>query len=39
VRTGTTGTVLLVVGLAATVAVTVLVTRLARRRLEHELAP
>ncbi|HXO15202.1 MAG TPA: VTT domain-containing protein, partial [Steroidobacteraceae bacterium] len=39
VRTGRTGTVLLVVGLAATVAVTALVTRLARRRLEHELAP
>ena len=39
VRTGTTGTVLLVVGLAATVAVTALVTRLARRQLEHELAP
>jgi len=38
VRTGTTGTVLLVVGLAATVAVTALVTRLARRQLEHELA-
>jgi uncharacterized membrane protein YdjX (TVP38/TMEM64 family) len=38
VRTGRTGTVLLVVGLAATVAVTALVTRLARRRLEHELA-
>jgi uncharacterized membrane protein YdjX (TVP38/TMEM64 family) len=39
VRTGRTGTVLLVVGLAATVAVTALVTRLARRQLEHELAP
>jgi uncharacterized membrane protein YdjX (TVP38/TMEM64 family) len=39
VRTGRTGTVLLVVGLAATVAVAALVTRLARRRLEHELAP
>ena len=38
VRTGRTGTVLLVVGLAATVAVTALVTRLARRQLEHELA-
>ena len=39
VRTGRTGTVLWVVGLAATVAVTALVTRLARRQLEHELAP
>jgi uncharacterized membrane protein YdjX (TVP38/TMEM64 family) len=39
VRAGRTGTVLLVVGLAATVAVTALVTRVARRRLEHELAP
>ena len=38
VRTGRTGTVLWVVGLAATVAVTALVTRLARRQLEHELA-
>jgi uncharacterized membrane protein YdjX (TVP38/TMEM64 family) len=38
VRTGRSGTVLLVVGLAATVAVTALVTRLAHRRLEHELA-
>ena len=36
VRTGRTGTVLWIVGLAATVAVTALVTRLARRRLEHE---
>jgi len=39
VRTGRTAIVLLVVGLAATVAVAALVTRLARRRLEHELAP
>ena len=39
VRTGRTGTVLWIVGLAATVAVTALVTRLARRQLEHELAP
>ena len=38
VRTGRTPIVLLVVGLAATVAVAALVTRLARRRLEHELA-
>ena len=37
VRTGWSGTMLLVVGLSATVAVAVLVTRLARRRLEHEL--
>ncbi len=36
VRTGKSATVLLVVGLAATVAVTALVTRAARRRLEHE---
>ena len=36
VRTGKSATVLLVVGLAATVAVTALVTRVARRRLEHE---
>jgi uncharacterized membrane protein YdjX (TVP38/TMEM64 family) len=36
VRTGRTGTVLWIVGLAATVAVTALVTRLARRRLEQE---
>jgi uncharacterized membrane protein YdjX (TVP38/TMEM64 family) len=36
VRTGRTGTVLWIVGLAATVAVTALVTRLARRQLEHE---
>ncbi len=35
-HTGRTGTVLLVVGLAATVAVAALVTRVARRRLEHE---
>jgi hypothetical protein len=39
VHTGRTGTVLLVVGLAATIAVAALVTRVARRRLEHELAP
>jgi uncharacterized membrane protein YdjX (TVP38/TMEM64 family) len=39
VRTGRTGTILWIVGLAATVAVTALVTRLARRRLEHELTP
>jgi uncharacterized membrane protein YdjX (TVP38/TMEM64 family) len=39
VSTGRTPIVLLVVGLAATVAVAALVTRLARRRLEHELAP
>ncbi|HEY0768059.1 MAG TPA: TVP38/TMEM64 family protein [Steroidobacteraceae bacterium] len=38
VRTGTTGTVLLIVGFAATLAVTALVTHLARRQLEHELA-
>src|SRR5947207_3353165 len=39
VRTGRAGTVLLVVGLAATVTVAALVTRVARRRLEQELAP
>ena len=39
VRTGRTGTVLLVVGLAATVTVAALLTRVARRRLEQELAP
>lgn len=38
VETGRTGQVLLWVGLAATLAVTVLVTRLARRALERELA-
>ena len=36
VRTGKSTTVLLLVGLAATVAVAALVTRVARRRLEHE---
>jgi uncharacterized membrane protein YdjX (TVP38/TMEM64 family) len=39
VRSGTSGTVLLVVGLAATLAVLALVTYLARRRLERELPP
>jgi uncharacterized membrane protein YdjX (TVP38/TMEM64 family) len=38
VHTGTSGVALLCIGFAATIGVTVLVTRLARRRLDRELA-